>query len=154
MHLAIIGGHTRIAELILNQGSSSIEVLDTDGNSPLHLAVRSNNAGTVELLLRKGALTEVIDEDDNTPLHLALKGGYTGIAELIIGQQGFPIDAVDNDGNSPLHLAAQKGYYSLVTLLLSKGASSSAVNKSSQRPYSLAPNYNTRQAFRNYGIHS
>ena len=108
-----------------------------------------------ELLLRKGALTKVIDKDNNTPFHLALKGGYTHIVELIIGQlEGSPIDALDNDGNSPLHLAAQGGHGGLVSLLLIKHASSRAVNKSGQRPYSLALDPKTRWNFHCYGIRS
>ena len=76
-------------------------------------------------------------------------------AELIIGQlKGSPIDAMDNDGNSPLHLAAQGTYCALVILLLSKGASSSAVNKNGQRPYSLAPDSNTRWGFHCYRVRS
>ena len=155
MHLAIIGDHTDIAELILNQGSSSTEVLDNDGNSPLHLAVQSNNAGMVELLLRKGALTEAIDKDNNTPLLLAFKSGYNRIAELIIHQlKGSAIDTLDNDGNSPLHLAAHKNYGSLVTLLLSKGASPSTVNKNGKRPFNLAVSHDAYLAFRNSGVNS
>ena len=155
MHLAALGGHNRIAELILDHQGSSIDVTDNDGKSLLHLAVLSNNVATVELFLRKGALTEVLDKDNNTPLHLALKGGFTHIAELIIGQlEGSPINAIDNDGNSPLHLAAQKGYYGLVYLLISKGASHSAVNKNNQSPYSLAPDSDTRSNFQCWGIWS
>ena len=76
-------------------------------------------------------------------------------AELIIGQlKGSQIQALDNDGNSPLHLAAQGGHGGLVYLLLGKRASFSAVNKSGQRPYSLAPDSTTRYNFHRYGISS
>ena len=54
LHLAIIGGHTRIAELILElplKTGASIEAMGSGGNSPLHLAVQSKHIDMVELLL-------------------------------------------------------------------------------------------------------
>ena len=119
------------------------------------VAVRSQHIDTG----KKGFLIEATDKDNNTPLHaplhLALKGGYTRIAVLIISQlKGSQIQAMDKNGNSPLHLAAQRGHGGLVYLLLGRRASFSAVNKSGQRPYSLAPDQGTRWNFWQYGVHS
>ena len=80
-----LGGHTHIAELILDQGSS-IEALNNDGNSPLHLATRGGHTDTVELLLNKGASIEGMGKDKNTgtPLHLFAHSGNTVMVELLL----------------------------------------------------------------------
>ena len=70
LHLALIGGHTRIAELIIGQGSS-IGAMNNDGNSPLHLAARRNHSGLVTLLLSKGASSNAVNKSNQRPYSLA-----------------------------------------------------------------------------------
>ena len=56
LHLAIIGGYTRIAELILElllKTGALVEAMGGGGNSPLHLAMQSKHIDIVELLLER-----------------------------------------------------------------------------------------------------
>ena len=64
--------------------------MDSDGNSPLHLAVRSGHNDTAELLIKKGASIEGMDKDENTtPLHLFARSGNTAMVELLLKKGVF-----------------------------------------------------------------
>ena len=72
LHLAIIGGHTRIAELIIGQlKGSPIDAMDNDGNSPLHLAAQRDYSDLVIQLLSGGASYSAVNKNGQRPYSLA-----------------------------------------------------------------------------------
>tara|TARA_R110002073_G_scaffold21524_7_gene75837 strand:+ start:10136 stop:10612 length:477 start_codon:yes stop_codon:yes gene_type:complete len=85
LHYTIEYNHLDLAAKIVERDSSTINVPDNDGNTPLWTAIF--NAGTdfqfVELLLRKGASTTVKNNFGRSPFDLAEKLGDAQLIELV-----------------------------------------------------------------------
>ena len=73
MHLAARHGHTDVAE------GAPTEVMDKDGNTPLHLAALGGHSSIVKLLLGNGALIEARNKDSNTAQQLAAQNGIVDL---------------------------------------------------------------------------
>ena len=121
----------------------------TDGKTPLHLALEMQRTTIVKLLIESGATTK------EEPLllaaiHAMLDGvhiqawseedrkEYGGLFELIIEKDKKAIHMKDEDGNTPLHLAAFKGASDIVSLMLSHGADVYAENEEGINPLHAA----------------
>ena len=71
-------------ELLLQKGAST-EATDSFNNTPLHLAIRSQNTSLVELLLQRCALTGAAYNGNHTPLDLVARYGcHDRMAELLL----------------------------------------------------------------------
>ena len=116
-----------------------VNVADCDGNYPLHMACRSNNIATVQLLMDHGADTNAVNKHGQTPLHTGAGGkeDWPDLCKLLV-KHGTKINAVDEYGNQPLHLACHQGYKETVKFLVSQGADANAVNKHGQTPLHTA----------------
>lgn len=125
---AIKSGDTEsIKELILAQ--VDVNVVDSEGYTPLHRAVIYNKLESVNELLayaktdKEARLPEsaVIDEwylYGVTPLILASYLGYTDIAESLIRYKAN-IKARDSvDGTMPIHIATANGHIEIAKLLI------------------------------------
>lgn len=70
LHLAIKPGNEKVVGLLL-RAKVDCSLVDTGGNSPLHLAVKNNLYNMVEQLLQFGhKMKEVIDKHNNGKLLL------------------------------------------------------------------------------------
>ena len=69
---------------LLDSSADPNWVLEKDGNTALHLAVKNTNIEIIELLLQKGANLKIINSDNYTPLSLALKISNTDIYKIIV----------------------------------------------------------------------
>ena len=54
------------------------------GKTPLHLAVRRNDADVVEVLLSNKADPNIKERWGNTTLHISTNAGFTAISKLLI----------------------------------------------------------------------
>ena len=81
----------KLLQLLLTSGSF-IKAIDSDQNTPLHLAVWKGHTNAVELLLDTGASIQAINKYHNTTLHFAAWNGHTGMVELLF-RNGAPIEA-------------------------------------------------------------
>ncbi|ESO85665.1 hypothetical protein LOTGIDRAFT_84232, partial [Lottia gigantea] len=107
--------------------------------TPLHLAVLTNQPEIVRRLIVGGAQIDIRDHKGNTPLHIAAQKGYQNIAKLLltpvfhneinvnsyeIPYQKIPQDLEirNYDGLSCLHLAALGNHYDSMRLLLENRA--------------------------------
>jgi ankyrin repeat protein len=71
LHRAAQGGHTGVAELLLEKGAV-INASDDKGWTPLHVAAINGHPGCVAFLLEEGAYAEVQTRRGETPLHFAI----------------------------------------------------------------------------------
>ena len=102
-----VGNGYHLAARVLIEGGANVD-LRQSGETPLHLAVRSEQSEMITLLLNRGANASIADDDGDTPLHLAARRSDT------------PENAA------------------LVSFLLDKGADPNIFNNRRWRPLDLA----------------
>lgn len=109
------------------------------GWTPLHMAAFGGNAGTTELLIRKGAAIEARAESKfrNTPLQTALLSGQYATARILL-DHGADALVRQSKGATPMHEAALLGRQDLVQLLLDHGAEVNSVSDNGQTPLAEA----------------
>lgn len=106
LHTAVMGGHPRIAETLLDAG---VDVEQRrEGSTPLHFATLNESSEFAELFLNRGANVNSERDDSLTPLHLVARnigaeGGYH-MAELLL-RWGADEALLDSTGNTPKSLA-------------------------------------------------
>lgn len=92
LHVAAVYGHEKIAEMLVDKGSS-IRCKDEENGTPLHLACAEGNVIISKLIIERAKrLSEVnfeaiiadTDNDGNTPLHLAVDSGHMDVTSLIV----------------------------------------------------------------------
>ena len=104
--------------LFLLKDLDMIHLKDSDGNTPLHIAVMFGHKELVRLLIDYGAYVNERNNFHLTPLHMTRNAGI--VRELI--DNGAEIDAVDHKNITPLHLACRSGDIETVVLLIHHGA--------------------------------
>lgn len=97
------------------------------GTSILYEAVNSDNAGTVQALIKGGAKLEAANEKGETPLYLSASMGRK-VTPLLI-QAGANLNARDEDGETPLIGAAATGELESIRLLTAAKADATAADK-------------------------
>mmetsp|Transcript_17057 Transcript_17057/g.19058 ORF Transcript_17057/g.19058 Transcript_17057/m.19058 type:complete len:160 (+) Transcript_17057:212-691(+) len=127
------GEYTDLLEAASNGKNSDIQtmyehgndifVLDsTDSNNTLlHVAVKSGNIETVELILRIGIAANVVNKGNETPLHHAVslknEEEALGIVEILLLKGANP-NLKDKLGDSPIERAKRLGKSNVVMLFL------------------------------------
>lgn len=95
-----------------------------DGETPLHLAVRSNAAELVSFLLDKGAHVDPVVKfgfkKGYTPLFFAVKNNNVEIVKILLNRKSNLHHSV-NYGHKALHIAAMHGHTGIVELLINEG---------------------------------
>ena len=94
-----------------------MEAIDSQGRTPLHVAVSSGKSEVVRLLLERGASASRADACGLTALHRAAWTGSSPLVDLLLSQ-GAPAGVSDREGDTPLHLAVRAGDENLVKRLL------------------------------------
>jgi ankyrin repeat protein len=82
IHYAALYGNEQIIELCCAQ-CPDLNALDTDGKTPLILAIEAKNTTAVKLLLLHGADKSHLDTQGMSPLELAQEGGDSTILALL-----------------------------------------------------------------------
>ena len=94
---------------------------DTNGQLPLHTALRSNvSLGSIKLLV-KGNPAAVLSPNNSgaLPLHIACEYHDSNeVVEYLLGLDPSSLDAVDRDGNTALHYACRGTKHDSIALLL------------------------------------
>jgi Ankyrin repeats (3 copies)/Ankyrin repeat len=125
MHIAAQKGRDHIVRILLRRGMSFNEK-DSDGRTPLVLAVIENHVAVVRALLEHGARIDDVDHEGRSALHWAVLQRHETLLSLLLdhsnGGRNLNIDAYDNVGWTPLHLAVERGFEVGMLLLLQCGA--------------------------------
>lgn len=110
IHDATMMRTTAELEALLKEPSTDINSRDSEGRSPLHLAVKDRNFSSLELLISGDADINSQDNEGSTPLHQSLKMGKKGVMNAFnkLIDSEADINLQDNSGRSPLHLAIQQ----------------------------------------------
>ena len=122
LHEAVINHHVDVIKYLINQ-RVNMNVFDSTGFSPLHIAAKHSNTDIMDLLIKGGS---EVDFFFNNPMHTPLmtsitSGQYDSIKSLL--EAGAKVDGVLNDA-APLYQAIRYEPTNLpiVELLISFGA--------------------------------
>ena len=140
LHLAAVGERDcpELCEFLVKH-NAKFDVMDENGNQPLHLANWKGHAAISKLLVSHGADTNALNKHGYTPLHTTAAGekDCSKLCEILL-KHDAKIDVENRDGVRPLHLAAIKGNIDIGKLLISYGADTNAVMKCGLTPLHVA----------------
>jgi uncharacterized protein len=118
LYLALREPSPAAAAALMKAPKLDVNVLNSNGESPLMIAAIRGQQEVAAELIKKGA---DVNKTGWTPLHYAATTGHTGLIALFIEQHAF-IDAESPNGTTPLMMAAMYGTIDAVKLLLAEGA--------------------------------
>ncbi|XP_048242601.1 uncharacterized protein LOC124148037 [Haliotis rufescens] len=114
--VAAVFGQKSVFDFLESEGAD-LSLVDTDGNSLLHLACQGGNMTIVQLLLSDLNINQR-GKRERTPIMVAAFKGHKRVLEFL-ESKGADLSLVDTDGNSLLHLASAGGNMTIVKHLLS-----------------------------------
>lgn len=143
LHFCAEMGNSRAIGLLAAK-HADLNVRDKDGNTPLHLAIRSENMKAARALIEAGTNLSVANHEGMQPLMLAAnrKSGQYLVSLLIF--HGARVNVTDHQKNTPLHYAAQAGNLQSVRILVNAGARPTTTNQQGETPRSLAESHRHR----------
>ncbi|GAM27745.1 hypothetical protein SAMD00019534_109210, partial [Acytostelium subglobosum LB1] len=93
-----------------------INVVDEEGDSPAHYAIRESRAPVLDLLLKCGANANLTNDDGESLLHLAAALGDEQSCRLLV-DAGADLRSMDGSGSTPLLEAKNNGHMPVVLYL-------------------------------------
>ncbi|XP_048250879.1 serine/threonine-protein phosphatase 6 regulatory ankyrin repeat subunit C-like [Haliotis rufescens] len=128
--------------------SSVLDIPDSEGNTPLQSALKSNFTQAAIILLNAGANANTKNKKMDTPLHTVTRN--TNIENTITERDAVvkiiefsrDVNVTDKQGNTPLMLAVEKNKN--ISPLLKAGADVNAQNIHGDTPLIIAVKHNSR----------
>lgn len=108
LHYAAATGQLPMILFLLESGAS-VDVVDSDGFTPLMNAIKANHNEIVDVLLPLSTVN-VRSNGLETPLLLALRSGVEEILVPVLNESNAIINTPDIMGSSPLHVALKCGW--------------------------------------------
>jgi len=116
---------------------ANLNVKDSFGSTPLHIAVQSKNLEIVKYLVDQKANVNSKDNSGNTSLHTAIRSGSLEIVKYLIDQKAN-INSKDNSGSTPLHTAIWSKNLEIIKYLTEMKARINAQDKNGNTPLHIA----------------
>nr|XP_056712114.1 ankyrin repeat and SOCS box protein 18 isoform X2 [Euleptes europaea] len=141
LHEACRGGHADCVELLLEHKANP-NLLNDDGQAPLHLCASQNSLRCAKTLVTFGALVnQPSEETQETPLHTAAKHGLYEHADLYL-RNGAMVDMKNSLEETALSVTCreakerekQESYLRVCQLLLTYGAEVNSEDEEMKTP--------------------
>ncbi|CAF1118017.1 unnamed protein product [Rotaria sordida] len=118
LHLACQWGLERVVSTLIEH-HADINKKDTEGNTPLHVAIINQHITIISLLIRAPNLDLLIRNKQNqTSFACSIVSKNNEAANLILKREPKAADQLDNKGRNFLHIAVQNGDIESVLFLL------------------------------------
>jgi ankyrin repeat protein len=134
VHIAISNGaNDNIVSLLVSRGYN-LNRRNSEGVTPLMLAVKRNRTEAAQTLLRNGADPFIFDNSGECVISLAIKENLSilnDVAKIMPAK-------TDMSGDGILHYAAQTASADMIKRLLAMGLDKTARNISGELPYNVA----------------
>ncbi len=118
LFLALREPSPKAAQVLVNAPKINLNVLSSNGESPLMMAVFRGQVELAQQMISKGA---DVNKTGWTPLHYAATAGHVLLINLLLENHAY-IDAESPNKTTPLMMAAHYGTPGAVKLLLEEGA--------------------------------
>lgn len=132
LHIAVVQGEVVIVCRLLQilAGRRSPDIFNNLRQTPLHLAVITQQADLVEVLLRAGADPAALDRNGQTSLHLCCEYDQGDCLSLLLSHHAAPscLEKRNYEGLSALHVAVLRRRKDLALMLLNAGADINAMD--------------------------
>jgi hypothetical protein len=113
--------HGNISKIITLLGKD-VNSVNTEGWTPIMVALRRRNLQVVKLLVSRGADLGVVTSNGWNVLHFAARGGDRECIHWVLHNTSITVNSVDNGGDTPIIDALDYGRQQAAELLVEKGA--------------------------------
>jgi len=104
---------------LLNKWSELAQVIDDDGNSPLHHACQRGHREIAWIFLRHDpSLALVYNNNGYTPLHLAVMNGKVSILQDFASRIAASLNRITREEETVFHLAVRYGWHDALEFLV------------------------------------
>ncbi|STX51811.1 Ankyrin repeat protein [Legionella busanensis] len=117
IHVAIEYGNLEAVEQFLTQDKALLKILDFNGRTLLHLAVRYGQPKIMEFLIKQGCDLKATDSFDMQPIHLAVKEGQLEAVKCLLETSNDLLEEKDRSGKTTQELAELHGNTQLSKLI-------------------------------------
>ncbi|KAM6968098.1 uncharacterized protein bcl3 [Aplochiton taeniatus] len=154
LHIAVARGEEELVLRLIDLlvlAKKDLDIYNNLRQTPLHLAVITDQASLVGALLSAAADPAALDRNGQTAVHLCCEHDQRNCLSVVLSHppssSSSPCLEIRNyEGLTPLHLAVQGGRKCLVRMLLDAGADINAMDvKSGQRPLTHAVESNNTE---------
>jgi ankyrin repeat protein len=122
-----------------------IDIKDERGDTPLHLAVKKNNADIVRVFITSimkstrdiREIVNIQNLNGNTPLHEAMYNKSRDTLQMLLDHQA-DVNIRNGDGETILHIAARRGLKNFIRKLMCHNADVNVFNHRGYNPLYLA----------------
>jgi ankyrin repeat protein len=121
------------ASMLIESGADVTTLRRSDGETPLHLALRMGEVEVARMLIERGADVTAQNDKGETPLHrastppswsrLQISPKWAEIAHMLL-EHGADVNARNKNGLTPFVLASQLGLAEITDVLVQHGADS------------------------------
>uniref|UniRef100_UPI00398F7D25 transient receptor potential cation channel subfamily A member 1b n=1 Tax=Pristiophorus japonicus TaxID=55135 RepID=UPI00398F7D25 len=123
LHHAAGGGNLGILTLITEHADFEVlNVIDCNGNTPLHWATEKNQTHCVQTLLERGANPNVLNNAVMSPLHLAVFLNHNAVVKVLASHKTTELNLEGDLRNTPLMIACSRDNAEGLSILLKHGA--------------------------------
>nr|CAD7594897.1 unnamed protein product [Timema genevievae] len=127
------------------ENETEVDLLDSNGLTPLMWASAYGQVPTVQLLLQRGAQVDKQGPESETSLLLAAAGGHHDIVKILLTEGAF-VNHIDEVGNTALMYAVHGNHPHCTNELLLRGADITIINLNGDTAFGIAVSKNSKLA--------